>query len=165
MQKVIRRTVLAEGQAARRLARKKEKFAFEKGKSRRENERFVRRVEISDIKTARQTRREDWQLGPIAPRRDVGLNKETYGTINTMRLRSEIKTLQERLELNPEGGRYPNIVVEDRVVLLEGRDKGKIGKVIAVDAQRQELTVEGLNLVCFINLTKDIPKHRIHEGS
>lgn len=56
--------------------------------------------------------------------------------------------MKERLEVNPEGGRYANIVEGDRVVLLEGRDKGKIGKVLSLDRQRQEVTVEGLNLVC-----------------
>ena len=149
MQKVIRRTVLAEAQAARRLARRKERFEREKAKSKRENIDFIRRGESADIKLARRTRREDWELGSLAPRRDVGLKKETYGTIDAMRIRGEIMSLEERLRVNPEGGRYANIVVNDRVVLLAGRDKGKIGKVIEMDAKRQEVTVEGLNLVRF----------------
>jgi ribosomal protein L24 len=41
-----------------------------------------------------------------------------------------------------------NIVKGDRVVLLEGRDKGKIGKITNVDTKRVECTVEGLNMVC-----------------
>lgn len=151
MQKVIRRTVLAEAQAARRLARLKERFEREKAKTKRENVDFIKRGESADIKIARRTRREDWDLGPLAPRRDVGLKKETYGTISSMRIRGETMSLAERLLVNPEGGRYANIVVNDRVVLLEGRDKGKIGKVIEVDAKRQEITVEGLNLVGFKN--------------
>ncbi len=103
----------------------------------------------TDIKAARLARREDWELGPLAPKRDVGLKKDTYGTVNTMRLRGRELTLEERLKLNPEGGRYPTIVAGDRVVILQGRDKGKIGKVAALDAARQEVTVEGLNMVCF----------------
>jgi len=39
------------------------------------------------------------------------------------------------------------LVPGDRVVLLEGRDKGKIGTITAVDWKRAECTVQGLNLV------------------
>jgi large subunit ribosomal protein L24 len=107
----------------------------------------VKREIATDIKAARLARREDWELGPLAPKRDVGLKRETYGTISTSRLRGKELTLEERLKLNPDGGRYPTIVAGDRVVLLQGRDKGKIGKVASLDAARQEVTVEGLNMV------------------
>ena len=80
------------------------------------NSDYMRRGESADIKMARKTRREDWDLGPLAPRRDVGLKKETFGTISALRIRGEIMSLEERLKVNPEGGRYANIVVDDRVV-------------------------------------------------
>lgn len=150
MQAVLRRTFLAEKQAARRLAKRKDKNAREARKTRREQERFVRRDETGDIKTARQVRREDYELGPLAPRRDVGLKSETYGTIHTNRMRGEVLTMEERLKVNPSGGRFNNIVAGDRVVLLEGQDKGRIGKVITLDRERQEVTIEGLNMVCHI---------------
>lgn len=150
MQKVIRRSALAKAQAARRLARLKEKYVRETAKTKREQENYVKKGIATDIKAARLARREDWELGPLAPKRDVGLNKETYGTLSTARLRGNALTLEERLKLNPDGGRYPTIVAGDRVVLLHGRDKGKIGKVTALDAKRQQVTVEGLNLVCFL---------------
>ena len=156
MQKVLRRTAFAEAQAARRLARRKERYIRHSEKTKRENTRFIRREETTEIKNARIARREDWELGPLAPRRDVGLNKDTYGTINSMSLRGPSLTLQQRLEKNPEGGRYANIVVGDRVVLLEGRDKGKIGKISARDPGRQEVTVEGLNLVSFLAYIIDV---------
>lgn len=149
MQKVIRRSALAKAQAVRRLARRKERDIRITNKSKREQENYVKKEVATDIKAARLARREDWELGPLAPKRDVGLKKDTYGTVNTMRLRGRELTLEERLKLNPEGGRYPTIVAGDRVVILQGRDKGKIGKVAALDAARQEVTVEGLNMVCF----------------
>lgn len=148
MQKIIRRTAFAEAQAARRLSRKKEKQEALVRKGHREHFRHVKASHVNDIKTARLARREDWELGPIAPRRDVGLSKETYGTINNLRIQGPVLTLAERKELNPNSGRYANIVAGDRVVLLEGRDKGKISKIASVDGPRQECTVEGLNLVC-----------------
>lgn len=144
MQKVIRRTILAEKQAARRLGKRKEKYAFEEAKSARFNFRFSQRSASADIKTARQVRREDWELGPLAPRRDVGLKKDTYGTVETHRLQGKKLSFEERVKLNPLGD---TIVKGDRVVLLEGRDRGKIGKVQSVDSSTQMLTVDGLNMV------------------
>lgn len=149
MQKVIRRSALAKAQAVRRLARRKERDVRITNRSKREQENYVKKEVAIDIKAARLVRREDWELGPLAPRRDVGLKKDTYGTISTNRLRGKELTLEERLKLNPDGGRYPTIVTGDRVVLLQGRDKGKIGKVAALDAARQEVTVDGLNMVRF----------------
>ena len=35
----------------------------------------------------------------------------------------------------------------DRVKVIAGKDKGKTGKIIAVDPRAQKLTVEGVNVV------------------
>lgn len=150
MQKVIRRTVLAEKQAARRLIRRKDKNAREWAKSQREQVLFTRRDEVKQIKEARLARREDWELGPLAPKRDVGDKKDTYGTVNSQRTRGQPLKYSEREEkLKSVGGRYLNIVKGDRVVLLVGRDKGKIGEIMETDPQRGECKVRGLNMVSF----------------
>ncbi len=138
---------MAERQAARRLAGRKEKTTRMEGRERRRQDQFSRNQELADVKAARITRREDWELGPLAPKRDVGSQKDTYGTIHTNRMRGQELTPKERKEINPEGWKHSNIVVNDRVVLMEGHDKGKIGKVIELDSKRQEVTVEGLNMV------------------
>ncbi|KAH8821187.1 hypothetical protein F5884DRAFT_77577 [Xylogone sp. PMI_703] len=148
MQKVIRRTLLAEKQAARRLARKKDAEHRDWLKSRWEQQIYADRETSKMIKQARLNRREDWEMGPLAPKRDVGDAKETYGSINSQLMRGVELTKEEMDEvLKPVGGRYVNIVPNDRVVLLEGRDKGKIGKVLSTDPKRNECTVEGCNLV------------------
>jgi hypothetical protein len=149
MQKVIRRTILAERQASRRLAKRKDKLTREWTKTNREQNNYNRKDETSLLKQVRLDRREDWELGPLAPKRDVGDKKDTYGTVSSQRLRGPIlehKYVDEALE--PFGGRYLNIVKGDRVVLLEGMDKGKIAKITNVDTKRVECTVEGLNMVC-----------------
>ncbi|RDW60805.1 hypothetical protein BP6252_12188 [Coleophoma cylindrospora] len=148
MQKVIRRTALAEKQAVRRLARRKDKNTRDWAKTKREQERFAHADESEKILEARKARREDWELGPLAPRRDVGDKKDTYGTINAQRTRGQPLKYEERAEaLKTVGGRYLNIVKGDRVVLLEGRDKGKISEVVNTDPARGECTVKGLNMV------------------
>jgi large subunit ribosomal protein L24 len=149
MQKVLRRTVLAEKQAARRLSKKRDKKRFEAAKGNREQNAFVRRDVAKEIKQRRFERREDWELGPLAPRRDVGDKKDTFGTVSTQRMRGPTLTTPERRDaLKDVGGRYLTLVKGDRVVLLEGRDKGKIGKITSTDRIRAECTVEGLNMVC-----------------
>jgi large subunit ribosomal protein L24 len=149
MQKVIRRTILAEKQAARRAAKRRDTARRETRKTNREQNIYVRKDATQEIQKRRAERKEDWELGPLAPRRDVGDKKETYGTISTQRLRGPLLEARERWEaLKSVGGRHLNIVADDRVVLLEGRDKGKIGKVISTDLMRAECVVEGLNMVC-----------------
>ena len=39
------------------------------------------------------------------------------------------------------------IKTDDKVVVISGKDKGKTGKVIRVDKERQRVFVEGLNIV------------------
>jgi large subunit ribosomal protein L24 len=149
MQKVLKRTVLAERQAARRLARRKDKNLRDWRKSNREQVNYVRRDEIGQLKQARLNRREDYELGPLAPRRDVGNWSETYGTINSQRARGQDlpkEKLEEKLKFWG-GKKFLNLRQGDRVVLLEGRDKGKIGTVKDVNTRSAEVAVEGLNMV------------------
>jgi large subunit ribosomal protein L24 len=153
MQKVIRRTILAEKQAARRLRKRKDIQQRERQKTIREQNAFTRREVMQGLKSRRFERREDWELGPLAPRRDVGNKKDTFGAVSTQLLKGPVLTVAEREEkLKDWGGSRLNLsrlnlVTGDRVVLLEGRDKGKIGKVTATDKYRAECTVQGLNMV------------------
>jgi large subunit ribosomal protein L24 len=39
------------------------------------------------------------------------------------------------------------IRTDDNVIVISGKDKGKTGKVLRVDPQRQRVFVEGLNMV------------------
>jgi len=149
MQKVIRRTIMAEKQAARRLARKKDKSSREAAKSSREQYLVARRMEVKDVKAATIARREDWEMGPLAPKRDVGLKKDTYGAIDSQRLRGRVWTPARRKELlKPWGGeKWLNIAKGDRVVMLEGREKGRIGEITNIDLERCQVTLKGMNMV------------------
>jgi large subunit ribosomal protein L24 len=148
MQKVIRRTLFAEKQAARRLVKRKEKQVRQWANIMRQQQGSVRKLETSQIKAARLARREDLELGPLAPRRDVGDAKETYGALSPDQIRGMELDYRKRDEiLESVGGRFLNIVKGDRVVLLEGRDKGKIGKIIDTSPKSGTCTLDGLNMV------------------
>ncbi|EHK97991.1 putative 54S ribosomal protein L40, mitochondrial [Glarea lozoyensis 74030] len=100
------------------------------------------------LKEEKLNRREDYELGPIRPKRDVGDLKSKYGTLDNQALQGlplPQKELFKRLE--PFGGKYLNIWKGDRVVILEGPDKGKIGIISAIDGKKAKVTVKDLNRV------------------
>lgn len=93
--------------------------------------------------------KEDWELGPLAPKRDAGNMKDTYGTVNTLRSKGPVLTKKARWDQRLWiGGKHPFVMEGDRVAIMEGRDRGKIGTVMEMDFSRGELKVEGLNMVC-----------------
>ena len=141
MQAVIRRTALAERQAARRTAAKAGKRRSDDRKIRRGEQTTLNSDIRTDLRAARVNRREDWLLGPLAPRRDVGDAKANYGTISSRRLQGVDKS----------DGSWKDwcIVAGDRVVVVEDghRDRGKIGTVREVREKAEQCVVVGLNLV------------------
>ena len=141
MQKVLRRTALAKKQAERRLAARKGKNNSDERKLRANEQKHIGRSVRDDILNARRARREDFLLGPLAPRRDVGDKKDIYGTVGPQRLRGVEK---------PEG-QYKDwgIVQGDRVVIVQDghRERGKIGTVREVRKAAEECTIQGLNMV------------------
>jgi large subunit ribosomal protein L24 len=140
MQKVLRRTALAKAQYARKAERRRERLAREARRSRVGEDKEHSRLAYRDIKEARLRRREDWELGPLAPVRNVGDARETYGSMEMKRVRPIDLAEEERIK-------FWNIVQDDRVVILEGRDKGKIGVVKSIEKKSNMVTVAGLNMV------------------
>ncbi|KAH7407758.1 hypothetical protein BKA64DRAFT_743355 [Cadophora sp. MPI-SDFR-AT-0126] len=148
MQKVFRRTILAEKQVARRSAKRSQKKLRDKWNNQRDQNNYHRKDEIKAIKDARFARREDYELGPLAPRRDVGTQKDSYGTVSLTRMQGRPLHGKEKWDiLNFWGGKFLNIQVGDRVVILEGRDKGKIGKIKEINPKAADCMVEGLNMM------------------
>lgn len=95
------------------------------------------------VRTARVNRREDYDCGPrLAPRRDIGEREFSYGAMHH-------RVLQPRKTMIGLDGRagVPLIAIGDRVVLLAGRDRGKIGEVVDVEVVSMTCRVRGLNEV------------------
>ena len=146
MQRVLGRTAAAKRQAARRLAKQRAKKFKDDKLDRIDACRQYAKAQSGVLKEARLRRKEDWELGPIAPKRDVGDAAESYGTTDTrlVQLPTLMKKDRKRTQLIGEG---------DRVVIVKGRDQGKIGKVSSVDEETGSITITGLNLVCTASRT------------
>ncbi|KAH7125314.1 hypothetical protein B0J11DRAFT_486774 [Dendryphion nanum] len=115
------------------------------------------------IKAALQNAKEDWTLGPLRPNRALGAGKTMYGTTSREELQyPEVpehwgtrKNLQKRMRTKiPDSvlyGALP-IAVDDRVIIIKGNDKGRIGVVSFIDVERNSVTVKDLNKV-FVDST------------
>ncbi|KAF3934690.1 hypothetical protein ABW20_dc0105126 [Dactylellina cionopaga] len=137
MDKVIRRSVLAKAQAARRYAREAEEKLGRKRAERasydaqlRDHHRYVDKI--------RHELKEDIKLGPLAPVR--GINAKD-------RIARDLPTT-DSLRLPPvvEPRKFFNVAVGDRVVLLAGKDRNKVGIVKEVDPDTDSVRIEGLNV-------------------
>lgn len=142
MQKIIRKNAIAKAHVQRRKAAEK----VQELKTNRilyRDQLKLRRQEIrKSVLAERTARREDWIMGPLAPQRDVGNMKDTYGTISRRELRGV-----EKLE-----GTWKDWCIKegDRVVVVgaKQRDRGKIGTVTDVNEKSEDCIVDGLNMVC-----------------
>lgn len=145
MLKVVNRTFRAKNQAAKVLKRwneQKEKFAFKDG-IRQENHR--KQVLAKQIKASRMAEKEDRLLGPLAPRRAVTKkDAQEYGTVPIERLQPQFVPVEQRI-------RYWNIAPGDRVVVLKGHDRHKIGVVKSLEKRSNVLTIRGVNMVPVLN--------------
>ena len=95
------------------------------------------------VKNEKKHRREDWEVGPrLAPRRDVGSLAEKYATVDQSIMQPLDKSMRDRK------GVRTWLAEGDRVVLLEGKDKGKIGRVDSVNEDSQTVRLRSMNLVC-----------------
>ena len=139
MQRVIQRSAAAKRNADRRIQKMVEHHEKGKGWSRRQEAQRIRKYNHSLIKDARLARQEDWARGALAPRRDVGDKAATYGSVDIFHM-----NFSERQEANKP--KWNHIVAGDRVAVVKGRDKGKIGLVDNVDSDRGAVNIQGINM-------------------
>ncbi|KAK6226058.1 KOW domain-containing protein [Colletotrichum tabaci] len=135
MQKLIKRTAQAEKQVARRM-KKRSRGEIGSEKAQRFRDQRNQLTELNqDVKNARLARNEKWALGPLAPRRDFF---DSYGAFETNRQGRSTALKPEEVEARcawAGGCQYLNIAVNDRVVLLEGPDKGKIDRIASINLE------------------------------
>ncbi|KAL8960985.1 MAG: hypothetical protein Q9193_002393 [Seirophora villosa] len=141
MQKLLKRTAQVEKQAARRNRTRSKINASDQRRLLIDQQKMINQTRKELRHSARQALREDWQLGPLAPRRDVGDNAKTYGTVH-------FRTLQA---IDNPLGKWKKwgIRVGDRVCVTgqKERDKGRIGVVSEVMEKAESCKVRGINRV------------------
>lgn len=150
MQKILRRVATAERVAAKRSKTKDLKW-FKKERKEQSQEQ-IQQLEIvrRELQQAKQAIKDDWELGPLAPRLDVGAWAGAKGAIHEVRFASSgrVSLAMRNRRCRWAGGAYNlNLAVGDRVVLVDGPEKGQIGKIARIDQEKAEVTLDGLNKV------------------
>jgi large subunit ribosomal protein L24 len=140
MEKVIRRTGLVRNQAQRKanIAAKKERR--EEWKESLLQRFAYDRIRLDAEREERRRRRDDWMRGPLAPKRDSGVEASYYGALKPSILQPPKVPAHLRRE-------YINIAAGDRVCIMKGRNKGKICEVSSVDPETEMLALKDVNKV------------------
>lgn len=158
MEKVLRRTALIKSQAKRKARIQSElKTTRDRVQFRIQTGAILKETHAA-FRQAREARRQDWEMGPIAPWREAGkgaaTNNAAYGTFSVRKLNPPAV---------PEAYRVKDWFVRegDRVVVVAGLEgvKGKIGLVKSVDKATEHVVVEGVNLVGLPNAPRRYPLH------
>lgn len=150
MQKILRRVATAERVVSKRKAANDRMHWKKDLKKDRQEQANQDAMLNQDIDRAKQAIKDDWNLGPLAPNIYYGEAAAAYGAISETRYRQATRLREKQKEARCAwlgGYKNLNLSLGDRVVLLEGPDKGKIGKVTDIQLDDGCVLVEGLNKV------------------
>ena len=148
MQKLVKRVAQAQRQAGRRSNIRARKEAAEGQLHNRQALSGAIAEVRQNLKDAKRARQEDWEMGPLAPKRDLGFNN--YGAFkesmrqdwsNSGLHRPAPKVVEARCAW-AGGVKQLNLAPKDRVVILDGPDKGRIDRIQSVDAESGTVTLE-----------------------
>ncbi|KAL8666130.1 MAG: hypothetical protein Q9202_001637 [Teloschistes flavicans] len=141
MQKLLKRSVQVHRQVARRQRVAREKNASDTRKILSQQQTDVNKARREVLVSARRAYKEDWALGPLAPKRDIGDKAETYGTV-PLRMTQTVDKMD---------GEWKNwgIRAGDRVCVIgeRERDRGKIGVVRQIMEKAESCRLVGVNMV------------------
>ncbi|RPA89881.1 hypothetical protein L873DRAFT_1822055 [Choiromyces venosus 120613-1] len=140
MIKATSRAIRARNQAMRKLARQREHNKRMRIKEALGIRSQIQQIARTDQSQSRLETKQDRQLGPLAPRRAIS---STEADENAVVARERARPLPVRKE---ERIKYWGIVPGDRVVVLRGVDRHKIGVVKSVDRPTASLVVQGANM-------------------
>ncbi|CAG7928228.1 unnamed protein product [Penicillium olsonii] len=156
MQRVIQRTTSARKQALKRSIKAQERQELlDRIQIKRARKDFGAALS-SQFQEARKNRWEDWEKGPLAPMRDSGLDRTTYGGLEGSVLHPPRlpKHEQRRHVLFAEG---------DRVCVVRGQDQGKINVITQVNRESETVLIKDINMrdVIIPEWAKDRMAHQI----
>lgn len=131
----------------RRALQLKAKADYVERKEARQRQHIYLRGAKKVYKDAKLARLEDIQLGPLAPKRDVGEKKDSFGTVSNNLLHPPPMDPAHRAKEEAAVGKN-RFCVHDRVVVTRGKEAGKIGTVTEVDNESMQLSIRGFSGVC-----------------
>ena len=148
MQRLAKRAAQAQRQAGRRTAQRLERDNIDNRIRNRQALRGAVSEVRQNLKDARQARKEDWEMGPLAPKRDLGFNN--YGAFrenvrqdwSNYGLHQVHPRIVEQRCAWAGGVKQLNLAPQDRVVIMDGPDKGKIDRVKEVQVESGTVTLE-----------------------
>lgn len=135
------RVAYVKRQAQRVLTRKREKARRLQTKSLLQSQVQYNRAFKKRKLKSRADEMEDRWLGPLAPKRAItDQEKQLQYALSQDEANPPKVTARDRIK-------YWNIVPQDRVVILKGMDKHKIGTVKSIHRDNNTVIVEGMNMV------------------
>ncbi|KAL9108638.1 MAG: hypothetical protein Q9227_006584 [Pyrenula ochraceoflavens] len=140
MQKVLRQQILTRNQGLKRAKDRSIRKSRADASEYRAADIHRLRGNAANIRAERKHRREDWFMGALAPNREYGNNVGSYGTVEPENSQAPTVPPEKRVK-------FVNFAYGDRVVMIDGREKGKIGEVRKVDRETQTVTCDALNMV------------------
>lgn len=150
MLKLLKRTLQVEQLAVRRKAKRAEIKARARLQDEFKNRMQSVVITNKSLVNARRRRREDWELGPLAPRRDTPIkdaNGAYWGTSSLGEAMGSFGSRQRDLACRWAGGaKYLCLKAGDRAAIMQGPDKGKIGTIRTVNLDEAQVTLEAENL-------------------
>ncbi|KAE9984509.1 hypothetical protein BLS_002211 [Venturia inaequalis] len=133
----------------RRALQLKAKADYNERQQARRRQLIYMREAKKVYKDAKLARIEDIQLGPLAPKRDFGEAKDSFGTVSNNLLHPPPMDPAYRAKEEAAVGKN-RFFVHDRVVVIRGKDVGKIGTVTDVDKESMQLSIRGFKGVEYL---------------
>jgi large subunit ribosomal protein L24 len=153
MLKLLKRSAQAERQVAKKAA-KQSKNEFKGNLIRfRQAVTEANREMRANKKASRQASKDAWELGPLAPKRNLGI--DNYDALsggirvdwtNMGTYKPKAAVVEKRCAW-AGGVKQLCLAPKDRVVILDGPDKGKIDKIKDINLEAGYLTLETCNQV------------------
>ena len=140
-----RRTRLAQRQIERKLGKQREVQRLASKREKQQQWVQAQAAKRGATQAERRARREDWEMGALAPRRTAGADGGVHGALPAVLASG----MERRTPATFGTAEDYGIREGDRVVVVDARlrDAGRIGKVISVDTARHECSVERINMV------------------
>merc|ERR1712000_584544 len=146
MEKIFKRARQAERQVVRRAKLREHRERIRTRIQVRDELRDASREHKSNMELARKIRQERWEMGPIAPRRQIGVDGQHTPKRDLVVKRCAWAGGPKRL----------NLAVGDRVVIMDGVDKGRIDHIENIDTTFGTVTLRNIHKAAHLSALQEM---------